>query len=446
MHPVKPTIALLGFITLLIGCAQPEPPAPPPNVLLITIDALRADSVSWAGSSFDTTPKLGVLAADSAVFDDAVTSFPGTTASMPSMMTGLFPNFEGIDEWNKFTYHGFNEFETPEEAEKPIISDNLQMVAETLRSHGFRTLGFNTNPNLTQYRNFNQGFTDYDDFGGYMKSAQENRQHPLEAAYPPADVVMAKVVPALRTLGERPTFMWVHLMESHSPYLPPEPHSRVSPRTFTDLPDIEINGALYHFLHRQWGADPAQIVHPSLEKLGISKAEFIEHLLGLYEGEIHFCDAQLGGMLTVMDELGMLDNTLIIITADHGEEFFDHGYVTHHFESKLAEELIRIPLSDPSPGRRSGRDPDRTDRPDGRSRTDDPRLCRSIRCRLVHGRRQPATSHSGRDSRPSDGVLQHHRLRHRTDRAVEVPPRKACRRKRPARRTSLRHRRRSHGT
>lgn len=350
MGPTRTAIAIAGLLTMLIGCSQPKEPVSQTNVLLITVDALRADSVSWAGSDFDTTPNLAALAADSVVFDQAITSFPGTTASMPSLMTGLFPNFEGIEEWNKFTYHGFNEFETPEESEQPAISDNLQMLAETLQSHGFRTFGFNTNPNLTQYRKFNQGFTDYDDFGAYMKSARENRQHPLEGAYPPVDVVMAKVLPAIRALQAEPAFMWVHLMESHSPYLPPEPYSRVSSRTFTSLSDLDINGALYHFLHRQWGAKPDQISHPSLEELGISKEELIDHLWGLYEGEIRFCDAELGGMIAAMDELGMLDNTLIIITADHGEEFFDHGFVTHHFESALAEELIRIPLLIRPPG------------------------------------------------------------------------------------------------
>jgi arylsulfatase A-like enzyme len=347
---------MLLSLPLLAGCLQPESPveplAPEPvrNVVVITIDALRADSVSWAETSFDTTPELAALAADGVVFDQAVTSFPGTTASMPSLMTGLYPSFEGIDDWNRFTYHGFNDFETAEEAERPAISNNLTMLAETLRDHGYRTVGLNTNPNLTHHRNFDQGFTDYDDFGPYMTAARENREHPLEGAYPPVDVVMAKAVPKLEALAAEPFFMWIHLMEPHSPYLPPERFARVSPRSFTDVPDIEINGVLYHYLHRQWGAAPEQISHPSLDEIGITKDELTEHLLGLYEGEIRFCDDSLGTFFAEMERLGILDDTLVIITADHGEEFFDHGYVTHHFESALAEELIRIPLLIRPPG------------------------------------------------------------------------------------------------
>lgn len=345
-------IALLGFATLH-GCAGKEPadrPVGPANVLLITIDALRADSVSWNGSAFQTTPNLDLLAERSVVFTQAFTSFPGTTASMPSLMSGLFPNFEGITKWDDYTFHGFNEFETEAETAQPNIADGLPMLAETLQSAGYRTMGFNTNPHLVGPRNFNQGFSDYEDFAGYMGTAQQRRSHPLESAYPPADVVMDKVVPVVEKLGDEPFFMWIHLMEPHSPYLPPPPHDRVSPRAFSNLADLQINEALYHCLHRQWGAAPEHIVHPSMEDLGLEKEQLTEHLLGLYEGEIRFCDDALGRLFRVIEQVGLLDNTIVVMTADHGEEFFDHGYVTHHFESALAEELIRIPLLIRPPG------------------------------------------------------------------------------------------------
>ena len=347
------SVGLLG-LAVFSGCApgrDSAPPAPPANVLLITVDALRADAVSWTGrDGFQTTPNLDALAESSVVFSQAVTSFPGTTASMPSLMTGLFPNFEGVEEWNQHTYHGFNEFETEEEAGRPAIGDALPMLAEILANAGFRTIGFNTNPNLIADRNFNQGFTEYEDFGDYMTTAKKERKHRLEAAYPPADVVLSRVIPAVESFGGEPFFLWVHLMEPHSPYLPPPPYDRVSPRVFSQVPDLEINGVLYNYLHRQWGAKPEKIVHPSLDEIGIEKALLIEHLWGLYEGEIRFGDAEIARLLAVMDEKGLLADTLVVITADHGEEFFDHGSVTHHRSSGFAEELIRIPLLLRPPG------------------------------------------------------------------------------------------------
>ena len=346
-------LVLTAVLLPALACSDPSPPpiTPARNVLLITIDALRADAVSWTGrDGFQTTPNLDALAESSAVFTQAVTSFPGTTASMPSLMTGLFPNFEGVEQWNEFTYHGFNEFETEDEAGRPVIGDALPMLAETLSASGIRTIGFNTNPNLIADRNFNQGFTDYEDFGSYLSAAKKDRKHRLEAAYPPADVVMSRVVPTIESLGGEPFFMWVHLMEPHSPYLPPPPYDRVSPRVFSRVPDLEINGVLYNYLHRQWGAKPEKIVHPSLDEVGIDKAQLIEHLWGLYEGEIRFGDAEIGRLLAAMDEKGLLADTLVIVTADHGEEFFDHGFVTHHRSSGFAEELIRIPLLVRPPG------------------------------------------------------------------------------------------------
>ena len=77
----------------------------------------------------------------------------------------------------------------------------------------------------------------------------------------------------VESLGEEPFFMWVHLMEPHSPYLPPPPYDRVSPRAFSPASDLEINGVLYNYLHRQWGAKPEKIVHPSLDEIGIDYVE-----------------------------------------------------------------------------------------------------------------------------------------------------------------------------
>ena len=89
-------------------------------------------------------------------------------------------------------------------------------------------------------------------------------------------------------------------------------------------------------------------------RIDVVVAQLTEHLWGLYEGEIRFGDAEIGRVLAAMEEQGLLSNTLVIVTADHGEEFFDHGYVTHHRSSGFAEELIRIPLLIRPPGGLAG--------------------------------------------------------------------------------------------
>ncbi len=157
---------LVTMAILLAGCGSPSPPRPT-NVVLITIDALRADFVSYSGHTHETTPNLDALAQESAVFSQALTSFPGTTPSMPSLMSGLYPNFEDVDVWNQTTHFGFNDLETPGSEDATTLTDNLRMLAEILSEHGYLTVGFNTNPHLGSANNFSQGFEEYESFWDY---------------------------------------------------------------------------------------------------------------------------------------------------------------------------------------------------------------------------------------------------------------------------------------
>lgn len=328
-----------------VGCAGHGQPQPPPNVVLITVDALRADFVSYAGHPNPTSPTLDAFAQEGVVFTQALTSFPGTAPSMPSLMTGLFPNFEGVETWTKATRHGFNDFEAVLEKERPGLSDNVRMLAEILSEHGYLTLGFATNPNLSKTANFHQGFDEYDQFLWYLNKIRAERNHRLIGNYPPAPVVISRVLRRLSKGLERPLFLWIHLMEPHSPYLPPDNFARLFGRTDTGFSDLEINESLYHLLYKQQGSLAAAQGFPSPEDRGLDRDEFVDHLLGLYEGEIRFLDGELHRLFDGLRRRMIWENTLVMVTADHGEEFLDHGYVAHHEYTGLAEELIRIPLA-----------------------------------------------------------------------------------------------------
>ena len=332
-------------LTAAVGCAYPDPPQSPPNVVLITVDALRADFVSYAGHSNPTSPKLDAFARENVFFTGAVTSFPGTAPSMPSLMTGLHPSFEGVEAWTRATRHGLNEFESAGESELPGLSDNVLMLAEILSGNGYQTLGFHTNPNLSKTANFDQGFSDYFQFLAYLKKIRAERDHQLIGNYPPGPVVVGRVLKRLEEGFSQPVFLWIHLMEPHSPYLPPEEYARLFGRTDTGFTDLEINESLYHLLYTQQGSLKAAQGLPSPEERGLDREAFVDHLLGLYEGEIRFLDGQLHRLFEGLRRQGLWENTLVMVTADHGEEFLDHGHVAHHPYTGLAEELIRIPLA-----------------------------------------------------------------------------------------------------
>jgi arylsulfatase A-like enzyme len=342
MRPGRSTLIALLLLAIHPACTASRPGEEKANVILVTIDALRADSLSFSGHPQVESPNLDRFAADSIVFSQAISSFVGTTAAMPSLMTGLFPSFEGVDQWNAATYYGFSDLNDPDE--KKGLTRNVHTLPEILQSAGYVTAGFNTNPLLTTKFNFHQGFVYYEQFGDFYEAAKESREHQLEAQYPPANVVVDRVLRWLDTTSRPPFFLWFHLMDPHFPYLPPPPFDRLPARDYIAVSDLEINEALYRRLLRQDGKNPPQ-EFISFSRLPGSRNEAFAHVRALYDGEIASTDRELGRLFEGLEQRRLVENALVVITADHGEEFLDHGHVSHHRLEPALEELIRIPLA-----------------------------------------------------------------------------------------------------
>jgi arylsulfatase A-like enzyme len=309
--------------------------------VVITLDALRADSVGYAGHPIIKTPRLDALAAESVVFTQEISSFFGTTASMPSLMSGLYPNLQETDEWTVAVWHGFSDLNDPDETKG--VTRNLRMLAEVMQERGYLTGCFTTNPNLTRWVNFTQGCDHYEGFGDFYQRAKTERRGRLDMTYPPADVVVDRVIEWLQGHAEEPVYLWLHLMEPHSPYLPPAPFDRLPERSYMEHDDLTINKGLY----RQIANQQQRVPRPLHEALGVTPAEadaFTEHVKSLYDGEIRFGDQETGRLVDFLGQSGMLERTLLVVTADHGEEMRDHGMFIHHGHHPAMEELIRIPL------------------------------------------------------------------------------------------------------
>ncbi len=341
--------AVLAAWIATSGCGS-EPSEPPEssvpndrwNVVLLTIDALRADAVSYAGYRYETTPELDRLAGQSTVFLTAISSHLGTPPAMSSLMTGLFPSFEGVEKWHRPTHHGFSDLNSPEEKEG--LTNNVLTLAEILSASGYKTAGFSSNANLTARSQFHQGFDHWDQFVEYWQKYTKPRDHPLKYSYPTADVVVDNVVSWLdEEAADDPFFLWLHIMEPHSPYLPPEPFNRLFGHNYAEATDLEINEGLYRLLIEQYPGTPPK-VYASYESLDLTKEELMEHARGLYDGDLRFGDQEIGRFFKELKDRSLWDRTLLIVTADHGEEFLDHGHVTHHLLEPGPEELIRVPL------------------------------------------------------------------------------------------------------
>ena len=332
------TGVMLGLRLFETGCS---PPAEPKNIILITIDALRADGLSINGNRYPTSPHLDRMAQKGVYFTGAISSSFCTQPAMASLMTGLFPYFEGVKRWNRNTFYGLSRFRT--EGEKAGMTSNVKTLAEILQDAGYTTVGFNTNPYLLPKTNFPQGFQQYINFEDYFENAEELRIPLAYSCAAPVQLVMEKVLDWLNKDIQQPFFLWIHLMDIHFPYLPPEPYDRMFDWGFLEEDDLTVMKAYRAIiLEQDWRPPPAE--PQVLSGLEISKEELAAHLRGLYHGEVRLVDEYMGELNKFLEKSGLSKSTLLIVTSDHGEEFFEHEYLSHQEFSGCKDEMIKIPL------------------------------------------------------------------------------------------------------
>jgi arylsulfatase A-like enzyme len=293
-----------------------------PNVLLISIDSLRADHLSAYGYERRTSPSLDQLAADGVLFEYAMSATNWTMPAHASLFTG-----------QPISVHEASSNESR-------LAEERGTLAEALGAVGYRTAGFWGGPYLDPRFGMSQGFDDYVDCTGYAKEKPEPGPEGEAAPWiTPAtrssheDITGPRTVAAVESWldahakdGE-PFFLFVHLWDVHYDYIPPEPWA-----TMFD-PDYEGD---------QGGSPPRPKTHRP-------EARDLHHLVALYDGEIAWTDHNVGRMLGLLEARGLTGRTLVVVTADHGEEFFEHGRFGHR--SKLFDESIRIPLIFRYPGK-----------------------------------------------------------------------------------------------
>jgi arylsulfatase A-like enzyme len=283
--------ALVGLISAasLTACSARTSP----NIVLVTIDTLRADHCSVYGYPVDTTPRLEALAREGARVETAYAPMPSTGPSHASLFTSRYPLAHGVLK------NGH------------VLSDRYPVLAEVLHGAGYRTAAFVSSFVLDDRFGYGQGFDSYDDdFRGADSSYHgvqvwEGLEVPGEfdrRAHETTD----RAISWLRGNGSRGGFfLWVHYMDPHEPYDPPEP----------------------------WRT---KYVKPGMKRRNLRRA------VALYDAEVAFTDHQLGRLLDELDGISPPEATLVVVTADHGEGLFDHGFMGHG--AILYEETLRVPL------------------------------------------------------------------------------------------------------
>jgi arylsulfatase len=267
-----------------------------PSVILISLDTLRADHLSFYGHDRETSPYLAKFAKECVVFEEAVSASTWTTPSHASMFTGALPWEHGAGSWQR----------------AGRLEDSWVTVAELAQEAGYTTAAFTEGGAVGGGLGFLQGFEQYND--GQFE------------ARPWSGTAVMMFNRAERWMLQRradPFFTFLHTFEIHAPYCSPPPEgTQFVPE---DAPETTC---LFE----------AQIDTPRLTGHGVD----------LYDGGILYTDWVLGGFLENLRAGGVLEKAVVIITADHGEEFGEHGSLGHL--THIYEEVIHVPLMIRFPG------------------------------------------------------------------------------------------------
>jgi arylsulfatase A-like enzyme len=327
----------------------PKRPADTINVMLVVVDTQRVDSTSTFGAKHPTTPFLTKMASEGIKFTNAFSTAPWTVPAMYSLMTGLYPSEHGI--YNGMA--GKNSFNGT--LSQQVLPEQAVTLAERLKEAGYTTFGVCTNHHLIPKYGFGQGF---DHFVGNDFSFLP---FPNVAVDSLAD-----------TVHHAPKFfMWLHYFDPHFPYVPQPPW--FGQWNETNLWSyMDITKKMIHRVYREQmelgpddpiSVDHVQSVHNATKfisragpilSIGLEQYvkpgpndDYTEFLKTAYMSEIRKTDE---AMQDAFKTLKIDDNTLVIITADHGEEIFDHGNLGHR-TGAMYQELLHIPLVIRLPGK-----------------------------------------------------------------------------------------------
>ena len=293
----RPRRSVAGLLFLVAtGCAEAPVAQPPANVLIYVVDTLRRDSLGLYGNDRVPTPRLDAFARRGVVFDQAASASSWTRASMATLLTGFDPPRHGAVD------------------RRDVLPRDLPTLGERLGEHGYHSALVTANPNVASFFGFDRGV-------GEMVELFSRRQ----AGYIDARELIVRSDEVTRAAlswvdaTPRPFFLTVLAIDPHSPYERPP---GFDPLGVEPRPDIDGSQA-------------------SLQRRDLDAGQRA-HVRALYDTEVAYNDRSFGELLDGLLARGLLANTLVVFTSDHGEQFWEHG-VRGHGKS-LREATLRIPL------------------------------------------------------------------------------------------------------
>lgn len=275
----------------------------PQNLLLITIDTLRADHLGYHGYSRATTPEIDRLAGQSLVFRRCYSHSSYTPPSIATLMTGLYPYETGVFHFSD------------------VLPESVTTLAELFQRRGFQTAAVVSNFVLRKGTGFEQGFSTFND----EMLEKESHRNLMERN---AAGTTGAALEWLQKKAGSPFFLWVHFQDPHGPYSPPAPYDTL----FNGVP---VDNPRKSFYRRKFVRERV----PDYHVPGVSYDSYVDS----YDGEVRYVDAHVGALVKGVKKLGLFKKTLIVLTSDHGEamgecrRYFEHGKF-------LFPALIHVPL------------------------------------------------------------------------------------------------------
>jgi len=323
--------ALAIILPLLSGCGGKAPQAARdsrPNVVFILVDALRPDRLGCYGYQRPTSPTIDGLASEGAVFTDVMAQAAETMVSVPAFLTGRYPREHGL-VWLQ-------------DSGEVLVASELRAatVAEILSDGGYVTAAVSANPLIGPDSGVAKGFDTFDHSCGLLSVWRRKTA---------ADVNLCayRILKGWRS-ARKPFFLYLHYMDPHNAYRPPSEFCVFGRPGYTARDD-EINGVMNGIAEREGtvGLTDERLAERELTRRDIAR------LSDLYDGEVLCADHYLGELFRRLKQLGLYDNTIVIIIADHGEAFLEHDSVKHG--GTLYQEAVHVPLIIAGPGIQAGR-------------------------------------------------------------------------------------------
>jgi arylsulfatase A-like enzyme len=298
----RPMSIIPQFVTIDYKC-------PHCNVVLIMIDTLRADHLGIYGYERDTSPNIDAFAEKSLLFENVRSQAACTFPSVNSILTSQFPsNFLGQSNG------------------RIGIPEHIKSLAEIFKNKNYSTIAISASPIVRKTPSNNNKFGGFDRGFDFFNEECELKD---------ASCINDKVFKLLNST-KSPFFLYLHYMDPHDPYSPPKEFTKQFSENYNDKEFI-----------KEGNPDPIEkMLYGIGSNVNLTK-EDIKHLIDLYDDEIAYFDSQFKILLDKISEKDLMDKTIIIITADHGEEFMEHNSIKHchtlfDTESKIPL-IIRIP-------------------------------------------------------------------------------------------------------